>query len=270
MRPYAVAFFHHLDGNVNICLVEEAKGLPTLMEDKKHEQHALSLPSGKESNVILYGIPRSVQRFFAPIRPELSRPIANSLPVMVLAFLLAPARRCLKTVAGAVLGRREHASTISRRLRNVAWRTRDWFVSLYNHLLEDVHRWERRAGSQRSQRKRAWMAVVDTTYHSTHSEQMENLIVFNRSRDPNRRQVRHHAFVMGLLITEYGMRIPLPRRSYYTQEYCRQHHRRYRTQGALAAAMLQEIRLPEDVDVTVVFDSAFDAKAIHRVCRGRG
>jgi hypothetical protein len=217
--------------------------------------------------MILYGIPHSVQRFFAPILPGLSRPIAHALPVMVLAFLLAPARRCLKTIAGAVLGQREHASTISRRLRNVAWRTRDWFVSQYNHLLENVHRWERRGARQRPQRKRSWMAVIDTTYHSTHSEQMENLIVFNRGRDPNRRQARQHAFVMGLLITKYGMRIPLPRRSYYTEEYCRNHNRRYHTQVGLAAAMLQDIRLPDDVELTVLFDSAFDANAIHRICR---
>jgi Transposase DDE domain len=219
--------------------------------------------------MILFDIPPSVQRFFAPIRAGLSRPIANSLPVMVLALLLAPARRCLKTLAGAVLGRREHASTISRRLRNAAWRTRDWFVSLYNHLLEDVHRWERRVARQQPRRRRCWMAVIDTTYHSTHSECMENLILFNRSRGPNRRQVRQHAFVMGFLITEYGMRIPLPRRSYYTQEYCRNHNRRYRTQVGLAAEMLQDICLPDDVELTVVFDSAFDANAVHRICRGR-
>jgi len=34
--------------------------------------------------------------------------------------------------------------------------------------------------------------------------------------------------------------------------------------------MLGELRVPEDVDVVVVFDSAFDAGVIHRVCRRRG
>jgi hypothetical protein len=38
----------------------------------------------------------------------------------------------------------------------------------------------------------------------------------------------------------------------------------------LAAAMLGDIRLPDDVELTVVFDSAFDADVIHRACRGRG
>jgi len=42
------------------------------------------------------------------------------------------------------------------------------------------------------------------------------------------------------------------------------------SQVQLAAAMLQELCLPDDIDLTVVFDSAFDANVIHRVCRERG
>jgi len=33
--------------------------------------------------------------------------------------------------------------------------------------------------------------------------------------------------------------------------------------------MLKELRVPDEVDVVVVFDSAFDAEVIHRVCRRR-
>jgi hypothetical protein len=189
---------------------------------------------------------------------------------MVLAILLAPHRRCLKTLAGIVLGSREHVSTISRRLRNAAWRTRDWFVSLYDRCLHDIHRHERRLAPARRRTKRSWMAVVDTTYHSTHAEQMENLIPMSRRRRPGGREARQHAFVMGLLITECGMRIPLPRKSYYTETYCLHQGRRHRTQVQLAAEMLRDIRLPDDVELTVVFDSAFDAAVVHRACHQRG
>jgi hypothetical protein len=34
--------------------------------------------------------------------------------------------------------------------------------------------------------------------------------------------------------------------------------------------MLRDIRLPGDVELTVVFDSAFDADIIHRACRQGG
>jgi hypothetical protein len=220
--------------------------------------------------VILFGIPQPVQRFFTPVLCGLTRPIRHALPVMVLALLLAPHRRCLKTLAGVVLGCREHASTISRRLRNTAWRTRDWFISLYDQCLDDIHHYERRRTRSPHRTKRPWMAVIDTTYHSTHAEQMENLIPMSRRRRPGGREARQHAFVMGLLITECGMRIPLPRKSYYTEAYCQQHGRRHRTQVQLAADMLRDIRLPDDVELTVVFDSAFDAAVVHRICRERG
>jgi hypothetical protein len=220
--------------------------------------------------MILFGIPHSVQRFFRPVLGPLTRPIRTALPAMVLALLLAPHRRCLKTLAGIVLGCRHHASTISRRLRNVCWRTRDWYVSLYNRYLEETHAWERRCARRDGRAMRHWMAIIDTTFHSTQAEQMENLIHMSRRHDPNRRSSQQHAFVMGVLLTSCGARLPLPRRSYYTKEYCRRYRRRFRTQVQLAAALLGDIRLPEDVELTVVFDSAFDAAVIHRVCRQRG
>jgi hypothetical protein len=216
---------------------------------------------------MLFGIPRQVKSFFRPVRARLSKPIRRALPFMVLALLLAPHRRCLKTLAGMVLGYREHVATISRRLRNCMWKTRDWYVALYDQLLGETDRWERRLARGR---ERQWMVVIDTTYHTTHSECMENLILMNRRQDSSRRHTRQHAFVMGLLLTDRGGRLPLPRRSYYTPEYCRKHRRRYRTQIQLAAEMLRVLRVPAGVSITVVFDSAFDAKDLHRVCRQRG
>ena len=74
---------------------------------------------------------------------------------------------------------------------------------------------------------------------------------------------------MGLVLTDRGARLPLPRKSYYTEAYCRKHRRHFRTTIELAAAMIRELRVPDDVDVIVTFDSAFDAGAIHKACRKR-
>jgi hypothetical protein len=216
---------------------------------------------------MLFGVPQAVKSFFRPIVAEATKPIRRALPFMVLALLLAPHRRCLKTLAGMVLGHREHAATISRRLRNSKWKTHDWYVTLYEQLLEACDRGERRVAQRK---KRCWTVAIDTTYHGTRSECMENLILMSRRRRGDAPQTRQHAFVMGLLLTDKGFRLPLPRKSYYTEAYCRKHRRRYRTQVQLAAAMLKDLRVPDDVDLTVVFDSAFDAKAIHDVCRHRG
>ena len=94
--------------------------------------------------MIVLGMPREVKSFFAkPIR-HCSKPIQKALASMALALLLAPHRRCLRTVAGQVLGHRCHAATISRRLVNPQWRTRDWYTDLFIGLLNEVDAWERR------------------------------------------------------------------------------------------------------------------------------
>jgi len=216
---------------------------------------------------MLFGVPQVVKSFFRPVAAKTSKPIRRALPVMVLALLLAPHRRCLKTLAGMVLGHREHVATISRRLRNPHWKTHDWYTGLYEHLVADTDRWERKvAGSKRRQ----WMLVIDTTYHGTLSECMENLLVMSRRQNPSRRSTGQHAFVMGLVLTDKGGRLPLPRKSYYTKTYCQKKKQKYRSLNDLAAAMIRDVQVPDDVDVTVVYDSAFDAKQVHGASRQRG
>jgi len=216
--------------------------------------------------MMVWGMPKEVKAFFSRPVANCSKPIRHALAPMVLAFLLAPHRRCLKTIAGEVLSDRCHAATISRRLTNPQWRTRDWYVDLYQGVFGEVNAWERR---QAKGKRRQWIVAIDTTYHATMSEQMENLIVMSKRRNPARKNTRQHAFLMGLVLTDRGARLPLPRKSYYTADYCRKHKRRFRTTIDLAAAMIRELRVPDDVDVIVTFDSAFDAGAIHRVCRKR-
>jgi hypothetical protein len=216
---------------------------------------------------MLFGVPQTVKAFFRPVVAGVSKPIRRALPVMVLALLLAPHRRSLKTLAGMVLGSREHVATISRRLRNRLWKTHDWFSTLHEELWSDTERWERRlAGRQ----QRHWMLVIDTTYHGTVSERMENLLFFSRHQNRRRRDTGHHAFLMGLLLTDKGGRLPLPRKSYYTKTYCQKKRRKYRSLNDLAAAMIREVQLPDGVELTVVYDSAFDAKQVHRAASRRG
>src|SRR5262249_23232468 len=147
---------------------------------------------------MLFGVPPLVKAFFRPVTTRLSKPIRQALPLMVLALLLAPHRRCLKTLSGLVLGHREHAGTISRRLRNRRWKTRDWYTDLYGQLLDDTNGWERPLTGARRQ----WILVIDTTYHGTNAQGMENLIYLRRRRKSSRGTSAQHAFVLGLIFTD--------------------------------------------------------------------
>ena len=177
--------------------------------------------------MIVLGVPREVKSFFSKTTANCSRPIRHALAPMVLAFLLAPHRRCLKTIAGEVLAAslpRGHDLSPAASILNGGRGTGT--SALYDDLLDDVNAWERR---QAKGKRRQWIVAIDTTYHSTMSEQMENLIVMSKRRDPRRKTTRQHAFLMGLVLTDRGARLPLPRKSYYTEDYCRKHRRRFRT-----------------------------------------
>ena len=78
-----------------------------------------------------------------------------------------------------------------------------------------------------------------------------------------------HCFVMGLLITPQGIRIPFCK-SFYTREYCQQTGRPYRRQTELAADIIRELPVPFGADVMVLGDTAFDAKPIREACTERG
>lgn len=216
---------------------------------------------------MLLGIPSDVKRVFEPIIRDLSKPIARALAPMVLAFLLAPHYRRLKTIAGMVFGHRVHVATISRRLVNPLWKTRDWYCNLFQSTLRKTNKFEK---SFSNGRKRKFLLIVDSTFHSSLGMVMQNLMETSTRKDSRRRNTKQHVFVMGVLISETGVRIPLPRRSYYTKQYCKDHKKKYRTQADLAAMMIHDVMLPVDVDVTVIYDSAFDAEQIHKVCRKRG
>jgi hypothetical protein len=120
--------------------------------------------------------------------------------------------------------------------------------------------------------------LTDQTMCSQQGNKTENTYsTGNRKRRP-RKGVRYskykhtrkqcHCFVMGLLITPSGIRIPF-RRSYYTKDYCQKKGRPYRKQTELAAEMIAELPLPDGADVVVLGDTAFDAKVIREACEKR-
>jgi len=94
---------------------------------------------------------------------------------------------------------------------------------------------------------------------------MENTIIYKKGYTSD------HFFIMGLVyFPDTGVRIPLPRRLYRTKEYCRKHNYRYRSQVELAKMMLHYAKLPDDVQVVVVFDSFFPSEGAINTIRHKG
>jgi DDE family transposase len=123
-----------------------------------------------------------------------------------------------------------------------------------------------------------WVFAVDSTQHGQQGQHTENTFsranYHRRPRKSDRKQKKYHrrschCFVVGLLLSPQGARIPfwLP---YYSRDYCRQRRLAYQTQAQLAARLVRELPLPAGARVVVVGDTAFDAAWVRDACAPRG
>jgi hypothetical protein len=123
-----------------------------------------------------------------------------------------------------------------------------------------------------------WLLLLDSTLVGQPGQKTENTFsTGNRQKRPRQgrrySQYQHarrscHCFVMGLLITPRGYRLPR-HRCYYTKEFAPQCGRPYRTQAQLAAELVRHLPVPQAAQVYVVGDTAFDAKVVRQACAQR-
>ena len=192
----------------------------------------------------------------------------------IVAFVMHLGRMSAAAAGGAIRIHPRHRAQAMRFLARDC-RTRDLAVlmQLAELLLSFEHR-----------RTGRWLLIVDQTYCTQQGLKTEN--TFNHGqrgksgKDRRRRRKlprrRCHCFVMGLLITPSGLRLPLYR-SYYTKEYLKQKNQRrakrkqpalpYRKQTELAAELVQTAPVPNQAQVVVLGDNAFDAEVLQEACR---
>ncbi len=97
------------------------------------------------------------------------------------------------------------------------------------------------------------LVIFDTTTKKTQrrwkSRKRNGNTIKYKDRGKRGKGSQTHLWVMGLLITESGTRIPLPRRSYYTKAYAKRYGLKYRSQVDLVVEMLSELSVPENVEL---------------------
>jgi hypothetical protein len=216
--------------------------------------------------IITAALPQ-IKTFLRPAR--LSATTQALLVRLIVAFLHHPGRMSASCAAGAVRAQARHRAQVVRFLARCRW-SRDWAVlgAVADLLLQQ----EARAAGP-------WVFLLDQTYVGQQGAKAENTFSCgNRRRRPRKgrryqqRKVARrscHGFVMGLLLTPSGLRIPCCR-CYYTEDFCRLTNRAYHTQPALAAALIRGLAVPAGARVVVVGDTAFEAKDIRAACRERG
>jgi len=186
---------------------------------------------------------------------------------LVLAFILHRGRMSCSSAAGVIASQAVHRSQVTRFLSRPRWQKNDWNAILRETLLE------METGSGK------FLFIVDATMFSQAGKKTQNTYsTGNRKRHPkkgrryNQKKVRRknvHNFTFGLLITPSGCRIPyqIP---HYTKEYCKSKGLKHLTTAEAAAKMIRELPLPEEADVLVLGDTAYDAQCVRQSCDDRG
>jgi hypothetical protein len=99
---------------------------------------------------------------------------------------------------------------------------------------------------------------------------IENATKYRKKRKDKGPSTKAHTFIQGLLITHTGLRIPLPRRTYYTRKYCRKHKRKYVKMTKLSALIVETVKVPPMVTVVVAADEFFEGALLDTACNSRG
>lgn len=206
-----------------------------------------------------------VKSFFR--NAQLSRREQGFLVRIMIGFAMHLGRMSASQAARAVRSDVRHRAQVTRFLTDSSWGNSG---ENYTQLALAVIRTEHRRGR--------WLFLVDKTCCSRQGGKTENTFsTGNRQRraKKNRRYnqkktspKRCHGFVMGLLISPSGHRIPF-HRCYYTQAYCVEKNLDHRTESELAAAMIRVLPVPNGVQVTVLGDTAYDAAVVRNACEER-
>jgi hypothetical protein len=189
---------------------------------------------------------------------------------ILLACVLPSRNLSAALIASSMRGRPCHRGTVIRYLRHLPTHVaNDWLEALFGNLLRD------------DLSKGTWLFLLDQTYCGHQSDHLQNAFSTahrgrrqdhdhknKRKKKKKQQQSFCHCFVFGLLLTPSGLRLPVFL-SYYTKEYCQLFEMTYRKQTELAAALIDQLRVPAQARVVVVGDTAFDAAPILAACQRR-
>lgn len=189
------------------------------------------------------------------------------LLLLLTAFVQFRGQMSASKAAEAIPSKARHRGNLGRALANSTHQ----FRGILNRATRRLVEAELRVRGE-------WYLILDQTFVGHQGKLTENTFsrgnYRSRSKKSNRRQKktpRHscHCFVCGVLLSPRGARIPLYE-SYFTEDYCRAHGIPYRTQADIGSELIRTLPLRQGTRVTVLGDTAFEAKSIRTACEELG
>jgi hypothetical protein len=188
------------------------------------------------------------------------------LPILLHGSLLAVKRRTLQALGQATLVHWVCAGTVSRWLARLRFPVDRWYEHCVRQMLQVAAEWSAPDD---------WLVIFDGTDTKRGGlAKIQNLRRYKKAKKNKkaRPSTQTHTFLFGLLILPGGIRLPLPRKSWYTRAYAKEQGVAYKTQIELAAELLEWLRplIPEGIPVVVVADSYFEGTRLFEECQEQG
>jgi hypothetical protein len=188
------------------------------------------------------------------------------LPILLHGLLLAVRRRTLRALGEATLVHWVCAGTVCRWLARVRFPVDRWYEHCFRQMLQVAAR----LGVADD-----WVLIFDGTDTKRGGlAKIQNMRRYKKEKKSKkgRASTKTHTFLFGLLILPCGIRLPLPRKSWYTQAYAKERGLDYKTQIDLTAELLLWLKplLPEAVHLVVLADSYFEGTRLFALCQQEG
>ena len=188
---------------------------------------------------------------------------------LVLGFIGHRGRMSCSQATVSVTSDTVHRGELTRFLKRPCRRKEEYISALLALLLT------------KESKRGKFIFLIDATLVSQAGKKTENTFSTNNHQRIGRKKKgarynkkkivykKCHSFTFGVLITPSGMRIPF-QIPHYTTEYCGLQGLAHRTTAEAAAELIRTLPLPAGAEVTVLGDTAYDAKVVQEACAERG
>ncbi len=212
---------------------------------------------------MIIDIPNKINKFCRLFDRFMTKWQKQIIPRMMTGMLTAYGDPNFAVMSRKIVTQQRNRSSVMRFFKTKHFKSR----TLYREALREVVK------ELKSMAKGRWFLVLDGTSSKRGGfTKIANAIHYKKkSTSIKGKSTKSHMFLMGLLLLPNGMRLPLPRKTYYTKEYCKQTGRKLVTLVQLAVKMIEEAPIPENVEeVMVLADEYFEGKDVHNICNRLG
>ena len=208
-------------------------------------------------------VKRFHQRFLADA-PGVGVWAGLALPILLHGLLFAVKRHALRTLGEATMLHWLCAGSVCRWLARLRFPVDDWYEHAFRRFVK--------IAARLADPKRDWVLIFDGTDTKRGGlSKIQNTRRYGKKakkKKGGRPSTTTHTFLFGLLVLPCGLRLPLPRKSWYTRAYAKSQKLTYKSQIQLAEELLTWLRplLPADIGLVVLADSYFEGQALFTLC----